>query len=146
MFKKSYLMLLVSFFLLQNIFAEKMNIVLNDLPKGTKGNLMLIILDSEEAYKSKKPEEKAVLQYIRKDALLNQKEEKFSIDLPKGEYVIQFYMDENKNGKLDTNMFGIPKEKYGFTKMYKGITRPKYKDVVVQLKKETTVVLFTKNK
>lgn len=146
MLKKKYLILLVLFFLLKNIFGEKMNIILNDLPKGTKGNLMLIVVDSEEIYNSKKPEKKAVLKYIRKNAFINQKEIKFSIDLPKGEYVVQFYIDENKNGKLDTNLVGIPKEKYGFTKKYSAITKPKYKDVVIQLKKEKTVVLFTKNK
>ena len=146
MFKRICLMLLVSSFLLANVFAVKMNLVLNDLPKDTKGTLMLVILNSEEAYKSKKPQDQAVVQLILKDALMKQKEVKLSVDLPAGDYVVQYFMDKNKNRKLDINMFGIPKEKYGFTKKYSSIARPKYKDVVISLQKEKTIVLYTKNK
>ena len=32
-----------------------------------------------------------------------------------GKYGISIYLDENKNGKLDVNFLGIPKEKYGFS-------------------------------
>jgi uncharacterized protein (DUF2141 family) len=36
-------------------------------------------------------------------------------DLPLGEYSVRFFQDENNNGKLDTNLFGIPAEGYGFS-------------------------------
>jgi uncharacterized protein (DUF2141 family) len=32
-----------------------------------------------------------------------------------GDYALAVYHDENGNGKLDTGMFGIPKEPYGFS-------------------------------
>ncbi len=32
-----------------------------------------------------------------------------------GTYAIAAFFDENDNGKMDTNLFGIPKEKYGFS-------------------------------
>lgn len=32
-----------------------------------------------------------------------------------GTYAIAAFLDENDNGKMDTNFFGIPKEKYGFS-------------------------------
>jgi len=35
--------------------------------------------------------------------------------LPYGTYSIAIYHDVNDNGKLDTNLFGIPKEPYGFS-------------------------------
>jgi uncharacterized protein (DUF2141 family) len=38
----------------------------------------------------------------------------FSDILP-GKYAIAVIHDENYNGKLDSNMFGIPKEGYGFS-------------------------------
>jgi uncharacterized protein (DUF2141 family) len=41
-------------------------------------------------------------------------------DLPSGEYCISLYQDENDNGKLDTGLFGIPTEKYGFSNNAKG--------------------------
>ncbi len=34
-------------------------------------------------------------------------------NLPKGEYAIALYHDQNSNGKLDTNLFGIPNEPTG---------------------------------
>ena len=36
-------------------------------------------------------------------------------DLPKGKYAVSVYQDNNGNGQLDKNIFGIPKEKYGFS-------------------------------
>jgi uncharacterized protein (DUF2141 family) len=32
-----------------------------------------------------------------------------------GLYAIAIFLDENANGKIDTNFFGVPKEKYGFS-------------------------------
>lgn len=36
-------------------------------------------------------------------------------DMPLGEYAISLLHDENANGKMDFNMFGIPIEGYGFS-------------------------------
>lgn len=36
-------------------------------------------------------------------------------NIPNGTYAIAVFLDENDNYKLDRNMFGIPKEKYGFS-------------------------------
>ncbi|MGY2133199.1 DUF2141 domain-containing protein [Hymenobacter sp. HD11105] len=35
--------------------------------------------------------------------------------LPKGDYAIAAYHDENNNGRLDTNLIGIPTEGYAFS-------------------------------
>ena len=35
-------------------------------------------------------------------------------DLPPGRYAVNAFHDENDNGELDTNLFGIPSEGYGF--------------------------------
>ncbi len=40
----------------------------------------------------------------------------FSFDnLPPGSYALAVYHDENSNGKLDKNFFGLPTERYGFS-------------------------------
>ena len=50
-------------------------------------------------------------------------------NLPHGEYAISAYHDENGNGKLDTGMFGIPKEPIGTSNDAKiRFGPPKYKD------------------
>ncbi len=43
--------------------------------------------------------------------------------IPKGDYAIAVFIDENGNGKLDTNFLGIPKEYYGFSNNVKHLTR-----------------------
>ena len=41
-------------------------------------------------------------------------------NLAYGQYAIAVYHDKNKNGKLDTNMLGIPLEEYGFSNNARG--------------------------
>ena len=36
-------------------------------------------------------------------------------ELPKGVYAVAVVHDENKNGKIDKNFFGVPTEGYGFS-------------------------------
>jgi uncharacterized protein (DUF2141 family) len=47
----------------------------------------------------------------------------YNLQLPDGEYVVTLFQDSNSNGKLDTNIFGIPKESVGITN-YNGRGRP----------------------
>lgn len=54
-------------------------------------------------------------------------------DLPAGEYAVKVFHDENGNGELDTRMFGIPKEAYGFSNNARGkFGPPDYTDAVIQ--------------
>jgi uncharacterized protein (DUF2141 family) len=39
----------------------------------------------------------------------------YSLELPDGEYVVTLFQESNSNGKLDTNIFGIPKEPVDIT-------------------------------
>jgi len=41
--------------------------------------------------------------------------------LPAGEYLVSVFQDTNNNEKLDTGLFGIPKEPFGFTNYSRGI-------------------------
>ena len=41
-------------------------------------------------------------------------------DIPPGTYALAVVHDENMNGKLDTNLLGIPTEGYGFSNNAKG--------------------------
>jgi uncharacterized protein (DUF2141 family) len=36
-------------------------------------------------------------------------------DLPDGEYAVSLFVDENTNGKMDSNAIGIPTEPYAFS-------------------------------
>jgi uncharacterized protein (DUF2141 family) len=55
-------------------------------------------------------------------------EGKEAIDIPfdnvaPGTYAVAVFLDKNGNGKMDTNMLGIPKEKYGFSNNKYPLTR-----------------------
>lgn len=57
-------------------------------------------------------------------------------DLPFGEYAIAVYHDKNKNGKLDSNLLGIPKEDYGFSNNARGRFGPaSWKDASFSVQK-----------
>lgn len=49
-------------------------------------------------------------------------------NLPAGRYAIQAYLDENDNGKMDFNMFHLPKEQFGFSRDFKGMRAPKFEE------------------
>jgi uncharacterized protein (DUF2141 family) len=50
-------------------------------------------------------------------------------DIPYGTYAVSVFHDENSNGKLDTNMIGMPKEGVGSSNNAKGrFGPPRYKD------------------
>ena len=43
--------------------------------------------------------------------------------VPPGTYAVAIFLDKNGNGKIDTNMLGIPREKYGFSNNKYPLTR-----------------------
>lgn len=45
-------------------------------------------------------------------------------DIPSGKYAVAVYVDNNRNGKLDKNSFGVPKEMYGFSNDARGMFGP----------------------
>lgn len=47
-------------------------------------------------------------------------------DLAPGTYAVSLFHDANGNGKLDTNLIGIPKEGYGFSNNVGARGRPKF--------------------
>ncbi len=44
-------------------------------------------------------------------------------NIPPGIYAIAVFLDKNGNGKIDKNILGIPKEKYGFSNNKYPLTR-----------------------
>ena len=67
-------------------------------------------------------------------------------DLPAGVYAIRYYHDKNNNEKMDTGMFGIPLEGYGFSNDARGFMGPPdFEDEVFNLDQDLTLVLTTKN-
>ena len=61
-------------------------------------------------------------------------------DLPKGEYAITMYHDENSDNECNRNFMGIPKEAYGFSNNIKPkFGPPKFKDCKFTLSDSETL-------
>lgn len=61
-------------------------------------------------------------------------------DLPKGEYAISMYHDENSDGECNRNILGIPKEPYGFSNNIKPqFSAPSYKDCKFLLEEDKII-------
>jgi uncharacterized protein (DUF2141 family) len=57
-----------------------------------------------------------------------------------GEYAVAVYQDENDNQKLDTGLFGIPTEKYGFSNNAQGkMGPPAYADCKFAVEGDTEI-------
>ena len=95
--------------------AATLDIEIQSITEG--GMLHLAIYNSKETFESDKgdkpgPQEGivgGVIEFVEKGVY------KGKFELPDGIYAIGLYVDSNKNEKLDTNFFGIPKEQFGFS-------------------------------
>jgi uncharacterized protein (DUF2141 family) len=62
------------------------------------------------------------------------------VGIPKGEYGISTYQDENSNGKLDKNMMGIPSEDFACSNDAKGFMGPPaYEDAKFNVNKDSKI-------
>lgn len=85
--------------------------------KSNKGTIMIALFKGEAGFP--KDDTKAI-----KKITVTIKDKKATItftDLKAGEYAFALFHDENGNSEMDSNMFGIPKEGYGFSTNFKPI-------------------------
>lgn len=69
-----------------------------------------------------------------------------TFSLPAGTYAFTVMHDENGNGRLDTNLFGIPTEGYGFSRDATGfLGPPSYESAAVKISGPTASVSITMN-
>ena len=63
-------------------------------------------------------------------------------NIPAGKYAIAAFQDSNVDGKLNENMFGVPKEPYGFSNnKYGKFGPPNFEDVSFDVKEDTSISL-----
>lgn len=93
--------------------------------ESDKGKLLVLLYDREDGYPTKP--DKAARRFA---APIVGKKVEFEIPaLAPGEYALSLVHDENDNGRLDSNLIGIPKEPVGASNNAKGsFGPPKWKD------------------
>jgi len=65
------------------------------------------------------------------------------LNLAENDYAIAVFHDENGNGELDKNFFGIPKEPYGFSNNSTSIIPPNFDEASIKLTKDNTNISIT---
>lgn len=88
--------------------------------RNNNGQIRIALSDSKENYETKGAE--AFREIII--TIEAQKAKGVFKDIPLGEYAIKLIHDENGNGKIDTNIFGMPKEDCAFSNNACGIFGP----------------------
>ena len=108
-------LLILSFF---NLFHPALGISFTNIQEA-KGSLYIGIYDSEAAFMKEEMVRFKKIMPVKAAGIFNLDVS----DLQPGIYAISCFHDLNNNGKLDTNLFGIPTEPYGFSNN----ARPKFR-------------------
>jgi len=110
---KKILFVLIFLLYSTSIFADQLNVTIeiNEVLPN-QGKIIIAIFNSKDGYKKKIPYKTLTIDSTSTTLLVDEV-------LPNGEYVISMFQDKNGNGKLDTYIFGIPKEQIGITNYFK---------------------------
>lgn len=102
--------------------AIEITVAVTDIEE-LEGTLYIQIFDSEKAFDEKgRPVKSSKLKVTE-----HQHKVVFK-DLEMGTYAVKLFHDENENGKMDSNFFGIPKEGYGFSNNGGAFGSPSFND------------------
>jgi uncharacterized protein (DUF2141 family) len=103
--------------------------------RSDRGNLYLSLYHSADGY----PKKAAAAFRLSSASISNGRCTIILEDIPKGVYAIACYHDENNNGKIDTNFFGIPVEGTGASNNARGSWGPpKFKDAKFMVNSDTS--------
>ena len=103
--------------------------------EDSKGIAKVALVNSKENYSEDKPYKGFNFEII------DNKVVQTIPNLPYGEYAIKVYHDENSNHELDTRMFGIPAERYGFSNNARGsFGPPDYEEAAFKVSSSSTRV------
>lgn len=80
------------------------------VPAERQGAVLAAIFDKAEGFPRSKPLRTAMAQPVQGKASVQ------FVGLAHGDYAVSVFLDENANFKLDTNVFGIPTELFGFSR------------------------------
>ena len=99
--------------------------------KSNKGPLYIRILDENE---------NPVI--VGTSTVINYSAEISFDSISPGKYAIQFFHDENENQKMDFNLIGIPKEKFGSSNDVKPILGPpKFEKMLFEIYQDKKIVM-----
>ncbi|MEM1214424.1 MAG: DUF2141 domain-containing protein [Bacteroidota bacterium] len=112
----------------QSLFAQDSQITVTITGLETKGQVLIGLYDSADDFLE---DGKAVAGIVLD---VNSESVSHTFTLPHGSYAVTAYHDVNSNDELDTGLFGVPKEPYGFSKnVFGNFGPPDFEDVKITL-------------
>ena len=118
--KLSIVLLLAKIFLILPTFAGTVKVKVNNIKK--KCEMHLAIYDDADVFENDNGEKGGAAQGIIQGVIEDVKigSVTYTFELPDGTYAIGIFVDKNYNNKMDRNLFGVPKEQFGFSNNAKG--------------------------
>ncbi|WP_405562339.1 DUF2141 domain-containing protein [Polaribacter sp. Asnod6-C07] len=102
-----------------------------------KGKVFIAIYNSEKIFLKSSKDTKGTNAIVKDGKAIA-----YFKGLPKGEYAVSLFHDSNDNKIMDTKIFGIPKEPYGFSNDATGFMGPpKFKDAKFNLDTNKTITI-----
>ncbi len=87
-------------------------------PAGKQGAVLAALFDKADGFPRGKPLQTATATLVDGKAMV------LFTGLADGDYAATAFLDENANLKLDSNLFGLPTELYGFSRDARGAMGP----------------------
>ena len=141
----TYILIILNFLFLNLIFSQEettkfyitelrgdisLEMEINNL-ESNKGPIYIRILDENE---------NPVI--VGTSPVINYSSEISFDSISAGKYAIQFFHDENENQKMDFNLIGIPKEKFGSSNDVKPILGPpKFEKMLFEIYEDKKIVM-----
>jgi uncharacterized protein (DUF2141 family) len=122
-------------------FADGPRLLVIEGVTSEKGKVLVAIFNQSAGFPSES--NKA---FMLKDAKAVKGRVEIPLDnLPAGTYAIACFHDANGDGELNTNLLGIPKERYGFSNNARpGFRAPTFAEAAIKLTDNSTVVIKIK--
>ncbi len=128
-------------FICTSIYAQTLNIQINKI-KNNRGSILVSIYNGERGfpYQSTSSIKTFSVKSMQGSIEVTAK------DLPTGQYAVALFHDADGNGKLSTNILGMPKEGYAFSNnasSFLGV--PGFKDASFYFRRDTTIKIDMKH-
>jgi len=108
--------------------------------KKASGKMQIALYNSKNGYLTPEKVYKNIELSVNKSIVQH------TVTLPKGNYAVALFHDDNSNGVCDKNFFGIPLERYGFSNNIRPIlSAPSYNSTVVQVEKDLEIEIALLN-
>ena len=117
-------LLMASFLLTSPAFAGTVTVEVRNIEK--KGEMHLAIYDNADVFENDNGEKGGAARGIIDGVIeeVGTGTATYRFELPNGTYAIGLFVDANYNNEMDRNVFGVPKEQFGFSNDARGSFGP----------------------